>query len=35
MMLVSPVTTPAQVEKLVQSFESVVASLALDLGSWQ
>jgi glutamate-1-semialdehyde 2,1-aminomutase len=35
MMLVSPVTTPAQVEKLVQAFESVVASLALDLGSWQ
>ena len=35
MMLVSPVTTPAQVEKLVQAFESVVASLALDLDSWQ
>ncbi len=35
MMLVSPVTTPAQAEKLVQAFESVVASLALDLGSWQ
>jgi glutamate-1-semialdehyde 2,1-aminomutase len=35
MMLVSPVTTHAQVEKLVQAFESVVASLALDLGSWQ
>jgi hypothetical protein len=35
MMLVSPATTAAQVEMLVQAFESVVASLALDLGTWQ
>jgi len=35
MMLVSPATTAAQVETLVQAFESVVASLALDLGTWQ
>jgi len=35
MMLVSPVTTAAQVETLCQSFESVVASLALDFASWQ
>ena len=35
MMLVSPATTAAQVETLVQAFESVVASLALDLASWQ
>lgn len=35
MMLVSPATTAAQVESLVQAFESVVASLALDLASWQ
>jgi glutamate-1-semialdehyde 2,1-aminomutase len=35
MMLVSPVTTAAQVESLIQAFESVVASLALDLASWQ
>jgi glutamate-1-semialdehyde 2,1-aminomutase len=34
MMLVSPATTAAQVEMLRQAFESVVASLALDLGSW-
>jgi glutamate-1-semialdehyde 2,1-aminomutase len=34
MMLVSPATTAAQVEKLCDSFESVVASLALDLGDW-
>jgi glutamate-1-semialdehyde 2,1-aminomutase len=35
MMLVSPATTAAQVERLRQAFESVVASLALDFGSWQ
>ena len=35
MMLVSPATTAAQVETLVQAFESVVASLALDLATWQ
>lgn len=35
MMLVSPATTAGQVETLVQSFESVVASLALDLATWQ
>jgi hypothetical protein len=35
MMLVSPATTTAQVETLIQAFESVVASLALDLASWQ
>jgi glutamate-1-semialdehyde 2,1-aminomutase len=35
MMLVSPATSTAQVETLCQAFESVVASLALDLGSWQ
>ena len=34
MMLVSPATTAAQVEMLRQAFESVVASLALDLASW-
>jgi len=34
MMLVSPATTHAQVEMLRQAFESVVASLALDLASW-
>ena len=35
MMLVSPATTAAQVEALRQAFESVVASLAVDFGSWQ
>jgi glutamate-1-semialdehyde 2,1-aminomutase len=35
MMLVSPATTAAQVETLIQAFESVVASLALDLATWQ
>jgi glutamate-1-semialdehyde 2,1-aminomutase len=35
MMLVSPATTAAQVETLVQAFESVVASLALDLATWR
>jgi len=35
MMLVSPATTAAQVQSLYESFESVVASLALDLSSWQ
>jgi glutamate-1-semialdehyde 2,1-aminomutase len=35
MMLVSPATTAAQVEALIQAFESVVASLALDLATWQ
>jgi glutamate-1-semialdehyde 2,1-aminomutase len=35
MMLVSPATTAAQVETLVLAFESVVASLALDLATWQ
>jgi glutamate-1-semialdehyde 2,1-aminomutase len=35
MMLVSPATTTAQVETLVLAFESVVASLALDLATWQ
>ena len=35
MMLVSPATQAAQVETLVQAFESVVASLALDLATWQ
>jgi glutamate-1-semialdehyde 2,1-aminomutase len=35
MMLVSPATTAAQVETLIPAFESVVASLALDLGTWQ
>jgi glutamate-1-semialdehyde 2,1-aminomutase len=34
MMLVSPATTAAQVATLCQAFESVVASLALDLGDW-
>jgi glutamate-1-semialdehyde 2,1-aminomutase len=35
MMLVSPATTAVQVEMLVQAFESVLASLALDLATWQ
>ena len=35
MMLVSPATTAAQVESLCQAFESVVASLALALDTWQ
>ena len=35
MMLVSPATTTAQVESLRQAFESVVASLALALDTWQ
>jgi len=35
MMLVSPATSAAQVQILCESFESVVASLALDLSSWQ
>jgi glutamate-1-semialdehyde 2,1-aminomutase len=35
MMLVSPVTSAAQVETLCQAFESVAASLALDLADWQ
>ena len=35
MMLVSPATSAGQVETLVQSFESVAASLALDLDTWQ
>lgn len=35
MMLVSPATTAGQVETLVEAFESVVASLALDLATWQ
>ena len=35
MMLVSPATTAAQVETLVGAFESVLASLALDLTTWQ
>jgi len=35
MMLVSPATSAAQVETLCEAFESVVASLALDLSSWQ
>ena len=35
MMLVSPATTAAQVQSLCESFESVVASLALDLSSWR
>jgi glutamate-1-semialdehyde 2,1-aminomutase len=35
MMLVSPATTATQVETLVQAFESVLASLALDLATWQ
>jgi glutamate-1-semialdehyde 2,1-aminomutase len=35
MMLVSPATTAAQVATLCDAFESVTASLALDLESWQ
>jgi len=35
MMLVSPATTAAQVESLIGAFESVAASLALALDSWQ
>ena len=35
MMLVSPATSAGQVETLVQSFESVAASLALALDTWQ
>jgi glutamate-1-semialdehyde 2,1-aminomutase len=35
MMLVSPATTAAQVAALCDAFESVTASLALDLESWQ
>jgi glutamate-1-semialdehyde 2,1-aminomutase len=35
MMLVSPATTAEQVEILIQAFESVVASLALDFATWQ
>ena len=35
MMLVSPATTAAQVEMLIRAFESVLASLALDLATWQ
>jgi len=35
MMLLSPATTAPQVETLVQAFESVVASLVLDLATWQ
>jgi glutamate-1-semialdehyde 2,1-aminomutase len=35
MMLVSPATTAAQVETLVQAFEAAVASLALDPANWQ
>ena len=35
MMLVSPATTAAQVATLCDAFESVIASLALDLESWQ
>jgi glutamate-1-semialdehyde 2,1-aminomutase len=35
MMLVSPATTGAQVEALVDAFEGVTASLALPLDDWQ
>jgi glutamate-1-semialdehyde 2,1-aminomutase len=35
MMLVSPVTTAGQVDTLCAAFEGVVASLALDLATWQ
>jgi glutamate-1-semialdehyde 2,1-aminomutase len=35
MMLVSPVTTGGQVDTLCAAFEGVVASLALDLATWQ
>jgi glutamate-1-semialdehyde 2,1-aminomutase len=35
MMLVSPATSAAQVATLCDAFESVIASLALDLESWQ
>ncbi len=35
MMLVSPATSTGQVDALCAAFEGVVASLALDLGTWQ
>jgi len=35
MMLVSPATSAAQVDTLCAAFEGVVASLALDLATWQ
>ena len=35
MMLVSPATSPEQVDTLCQAFESVAASLALDLTDWK
>jgi glutamate-1-semialdehyde 2,1-aminomutase len=35
MMLVSPATSREQVDTLCQAFESVAASLALDLTDWK
>jgi glutamate-1-semialdehyde 2,1-aminomutase len=35
MMLVSPATSAGQVDTLCAAFEGVVASLALDLATWQ